>query len=72
MPNKPDIYKRLFNLRIDREIYEKVRKIAKTRKCTMTDVVKTWIIENTSNVNLTSEEREEISSQIQKASEDQG
>lgn len=72
MPNKPDIYKRILNLRIDRETYEKVRKLARERKCTMSDIVLRWVVEGTINVNLTPEDHEEIARQIREAAAKRG
>lgn len=67
MPNQPDIYKRILNVRIDRETYEKIRKLATQQHKTMSAVVTAWIVEGTLNINLTAEDYEEIARQIRKA-----
>lgn len=69
MPNLPDPCKTMLHLRIPREMYEQLKKLAHQRKTTISQVVLDWIILGVQDVPLTEEDHENIAEQIRRAKE---
>ena len=63
-PNKPDPNKRRVNARIDRELYEKLRKLARFQNVAMSDIIADCLYSQTKHIILTADDYEEIARQI--------
>lgn len=66
-PNKPDPTKRILNARVDRELYEKLKRMADAAHKSMTDIIIEELTTATKHIKLTAEDYEEIARQIREA-----
>ena len=66
MPNERAKDKKRMNLWLNRELYKKVERYAKTRGLTMTEVVVSHLAALTADVQLTAEEYEEIAREMRR------
>lgn len=67
MPNQPDPDKIMLSVRVPRTLYEQLRKLAKNKKKSISDIVIDLIATEVSNISLTAEDYENIAQQVRKA-----
>lgn len=67
MPAQPSLKKQMISVRLDRELYRKVNKLAKLHGLTMADVLVAMIEDATKNIELSAKDYEEIAKEIRKA-----
>ncbi|MBT9450680.1 arc-type ribbon-helix-helix [Akkermansia glycaniphila] len=67
MPNAPDPDKTMLSVRMPRTLYERLRKLARKNKMSITDYVLQIITLETKNITLTAEDYERIAQQTREA-----
>jgi len=67
MPNQPDPDKIMLSVRVPRTLYEQLRKLAKSKKKSISEIVIDLISLEVSNISLTAEDYENIAEQVRKA-----
>lgn len=67
MPNAPDPDKTMLSVRMPRTLYERLRKLARKNKMSITDYVLQIITLETKNITLTAEDYERIAKQTREA-----
>lgn len=67
MPNQPDPDKIMLSVRVPRTLYEQLRKLAKSKKKSISEIVIDLISLEVSNISLTAEDYENIAQQVRKA-----
>lgn len=67
MPNAPDPDKTMLSVRMPRTLYERLRKLARKNKMSITDYVLQIITLETKHITLTAEDYERIAKQTREA-----
>ncbi len=67
MPNAPDPDKTMLSVRMPRTLYERLRKLARKNKMSITDYVLQIITLETKHITLTAEDYERIAHQTREA-----
>lgn len=67
MPNKPNPENVMVNFRLNRALRKKLDKLAEMQGIKITELLTSWIIKGTQNIELDPEDYEEIAQQIRAA-----
>ena len=66
MANQRDINKKILGVYVDREIYQRVTKLARTKRTNVAELIRTHIERMVEGVQLTAEEKRQIKQERQK------